>query len=172
MPSALRTIFSAISRRAASEALNVVVRFCCACRAIEGNESTIADQRSPSMAREIAHAMTTAPATARSDLWVGLDASATSSIKESTSRAGSKQPNGETRIAAPLVTPLFSSSATGLPSRMALSAIFEVGPSTFLLKASKRNAQSRILRPIRFGSILPSHSSNASARHRPSRYRR
>ena len=44
------------------------MRFCCACRAIEGSESTIAVQLSPSMAREIAHAMTTAPATARSDL--------------------------------------------------------------------------------------------------------
>jgi hypothetical protein len=36
----------------------------------------------------------------------------------------------------PLVTPLFSSSLTGLPSRMALSAILEVGPNTFLLNAS------------------------------------
>ena len=165
MPSALRTIFSASSRRAQSDALKVVIRFCCACRAMAGSASTISDHVPPSMARDTAHATTTAPAIARSDLCVGLEASATSSIKASRLRAGSRHPSGETRIAAPLVTPLFSSSATGLPSRMALSAIFEVGPSTFLLKASKRSAQARILRPITSGTISPSHSSRASARH-------
>lgn len=71
----------------------------------------------------------------------------------------------EARIAAPLVTPLFSSSLTGFPSRIALSAIFDVGPSTFLLNASKSSAQFRICLPITSASICPSHSIIASAVH-------
>lgn len=127
-------------------------------------------QRSPSIARETAHAITTAPAMARSDLWVGLEANATCSTKCARRVAGSRHPSGEARIAAPLVTPLFSSSLTGLPSRMAFRAILEVGPSTFLLNASKSSAQSRICLPITSGLISPSHSIIASAGTAPSTY--
>lgn len=43
MSSVLRIIFSVIFSRVVSEALNVVMRFCCVCRVIEGRELIIVD---------------------------------------------------------------------------------------------------------------------------------
>ncbi len=139
------------------------MRFSCAARAMAGSSLRIVAQSPPSTARETAQAMAVAPAIATSDLCVGLDASATASIKALRWRAGSRQPSGETRMAAPLVRPLFSSCATGVPFFRAFSAILEVGPRTFLLKASKASAQRRILAPMVSALISPSWLIIASA---------
>ncbi len=79
------------------------------------------------------------------DLWVGLDASATSSIKESTSRPEANNLMARRASLRRWSRRCFQFS-NGFTVANGVKRNLRGRPSTFLLKASKRSAQSRILR--------------------------
>ncbi len=79
-------------------------------------------------------------------LWVGLDASATSSIKESTSRAEANNLMARRASLRRWSRRCFQFS-NGFTVANGVKRNLRGRTSTFLLKASKRSAQSRILRP-------------------------
>ncbi len=78
----------------------------------------------------------------RSDLWVGLDASATSSIKES-HHAPEANNLMARRASLRRWSAVVFQFSNGFTVANGVKRNLEVGPSTFLLKASKRSAQSR-----------------------------